>query len=350
MLAQLLQLGPELLARRCRSSFRRPTTRSPSGGRPGRRCGWTSATCRSAGSTSTRSRRTSAARCCGRSWSPATTSGCTSATAPLAAFVDTLPLLHPYGKLHSPRPVRHRRRGVPDGFQGPGKYDGSVVNWVNGPLLAHIGRRDGLRRAVRAVRAPDRHQHRDDDRAGPGLTAWDRVPLPLLPTTVVGSYSVPGLARAAQDRLLPRAAVRHPAGRRSTRWRSRPRSRTRRSPASTSSPTASCAATTTSTTSWPASPASRSTGRQGVLLRLLRRRRRSPRCRWTSRATVGLVDDFEFTRRADRPAAQVLLHRPVLAVPAAARPALRQPARPGAGARPRAATARPPGWPRPAPR
>jgi hypothetical protein len=30
------------------------------------------------------------------------------------------------------------------GFRGPGKYDGSVVNWVNGPLLAHIGARKGF--------------------------------------------------------------------------------------------------------------------------------------------------------------------------------------------------------------
>ena len=34
------------------------------------------------------------------------------------------------------------------GFRGPGKYDGSVVNWVNGPLLAHIGRRQGFRRGL----------------------------------------------------------------------------------------------------------------------------------------------------------------------------------------------------------
>ena len=30
------------------------------------------------------------------------------------------------------------------GFFGPGKYDGSVVNWVNGPLLRHIGGRAGF--------------------------------------------------------------------------------------------------------------------------------------------------------------------------------------------------------------
>jgi hypothetical protein len=29
-------------------------------------------------------------------------------------------------------------------FHGPGKYDGSVVNWVNGPLLRHVGSRAGF--------------------------------------------------------------------------------------------------------------------------------------------------------------------------------------------------------------
>ena len=44
-----------------------------------------------------------------------------------------------------PRPVRDRhRRPYRTGFRGPGKYDGSVVNWVNGPLLAHVGRRRGF--------------------------------------------------------------------------------------------------------------------------------------------------------------------------------------------------------------
>ena len=35
-------------------------------------------------------------------------------------------------------------QGYRTAFRGPGKYDGSVVNWVNGPLLAHVGRRFGL--------------------------------------------------------------------------------------------------------------------------------------------------------------------------------------------------------------
>ena len=30
------------------------------------------------------------------------------------------------------------------GFRGPGKYDGSVVNWVNGALLREVGERAGF--------------------------------------------------------------------------------------------------------------------------------------------------------------------------------------------------------------
>ena len=35
-------------------------------------------------------------------------------------------------------------------FRGPGKYDGSVVNWVNGPLLAAIARRKGYEVSFRS--------------------------------------------------------------------------------------------------------------------------------------------------------------------------------------------------------
>jgi hypothetical protein len=35
-------------------------------------------------------------------------------------------------------------QGYRTGFRGPGKYDGSVVNWVNGALLAHVARRYGF--------------------------------------------------------------------------------------------------------------------------------------------------------------------------------------------------------------
>jgi hypothetical protein len=62
----------------------------------------------------------------------------------LASFTDTLPLLHPFGRvvchdLFTTRPGEYH-----SGFFGPGKYDGSVVNWVNGRLLAAIGSRRGF--------------------------------------------------------------------------------------------------------------------------------------------------------------------------------------------------------------
>ena len=62
----------------------------------------------------------------------------------LSSFAETLPLLHPFGKLqcHDLFVVDHNEFGT--GFFGPGKYDGSVVNWVNGPLLAHVGARLGF--------------------------------------------------------------------------------------------------------------------------------------------------------------------------------------------------------------
>jgi hypothetical protein len=61
-----------------------------------------------------------------------------------ASFVDALTLLHPFGSLvcHDlfvTDVAAYRTR-----FAGPGKYDGSVVNWVNGTLLAHLGRRRGF--------------------------------------------------------------------------------------------------------------------------------------------------------------------------------------------------------------
>jgi len=62
----------------------------------------------------------------------------------LASFADTLPLLHPFGRivchdLFTTAPAEYH-----SGFFGPGKYDGSVVNWVNGPLLQLLGSRRGF--------------------------------------------------------------------------------------------------------------------------------------------------------------------------------------------------------------
>ncbi len=60
-----------------------------------------------------------------------------------ASFLDSLPLLHPFGILQCHDLFVTDIQQYQTKFRGPGKYDGSVVNWINGPLLAAIGRRAG---------------------------------------------------------------------------------------------------------------------------------------------------------------------------------------------------------------
>jgi hypothetical protein len=62
----------------------------------------------------------------------------------LASFAGTLPLLHPFGRLQCHDLFLTGPDAYHTGFPGPGKYDGSVVNWVNGPLLALTGNRRGF--------------------------------------------------------------------------------------------------------------------------------------------------------------------------------------------------------------
>ena len=62
----------------------------------------------------------------------------------LASFAGTLPLLHPFGRLQCHDLFLTGADAYHTGFPGPGKYDGSVVNWVNGPLLALTGNRRGF--------------------------------------------------------------------------------------------------------------------------------------------------------------------------------------------------------------
>ncbi len=62
----------------------------------------------------------------------------------LNSFTDTLPLLHPFGRVQCHDLFLTDRHGYRTGFYGPGKYDGSVVNWVNGPLLQLLGNRRGF--------------------------------------------------------------------------------------------------------------------------------------------------------------------------------------------------------------
>jgi hypothetical protein len=62
----------------------------------------------------------------------------------LSSFVQTLPLLHPFGRLQCHDLFLTDVRQYRSGFYGPGKYDGSVVNWINGPLLQRVGSRHGF--------------------------------------------------------------------------------------------------------------------------------------------------------------------------------------------------------------
>jgi hypothetical protein len=62
----------------------------------------------------------------------------------VASFTDSLRLLHPFGRLICHDIFVTDAQGYRTSFRGPGKYDGSVVNWVNGSLLAHVGRRHGF--------------------------------------------------------------------------------------------------------------------------------------------------------------------------------------------------------------
>jgi hypothetical protein len=60
------------------------------------------------------------------------------------SFVNTVPLLHPRGYLQVQDIFVTTMDEYRQGFRGPGKLDGSVVNWVNGALLKAVGARAGF--------------------------------------------------------------------------------------------------------------------------------------------------------------------------------------------------------------
>jgi hypothetical protein len=62
----------------------------------------------------------------------------------LSSFADTLPLLHPFGRVVCHDLFTTGAEQYRTGFYGPGKYDGSTVNWVNGPLLQLFASRRGF--------------------------------------------------------------------------------------------------------------------------------------------------------------------------------------------------------------
>jgi hypothetical protein len=59
------------------------------------------------------------------------------------SFLNTVPLLHPRGYLQVQDIFVTRLEDYSRMFRGPGKMDGSVVNWVNGALLAQVGAQAG---------------------------------------------------------------------------------------------------------------------------------------------------------------------------------------------------------------
>ena len=59
------------------------------------------------------------------------------------SFISTIPLLHPRGCLQVQDIFVEKLTDYLHGFRGPGKLDGSIVNWVNGALLEVIGAQSG---------------------------------------------------------------------------------------------------------------------------------------------------------------------------------------------------------------
>jgi len=61
----------------------------------------------------------------------------------MESFRNTLPLLHPRGYLQVQDIFVTNLNDYRTGFYGPGKLDGSIVNWVNGVLLREVAERAG---------------------------------------------------------------------------------------------------------------------------------------------------------------------------------------------------------------
>jgi hypothetical protein len=57
----------------------------------------------------------------------------------LTSFVNTLPLLHPAGTLQVQDLFVTQLAQFQGAFRGPGKMEGSIVNWLNGPLFQLVG-------------------------------------------------------------------------------------------------------------------------------------------------------------------------------------------------------------------
>jgi len=60
------------------------------------------------------------------------------------SFVHTIPLLHPKGLFEVQDIFTTGIEQYQQSFRGPGKFDGSLANWVNGPLLRQVAGRHGF--------------------------------------------------------------------------------------------------------------------------------------------------------------------------------------------------------------
>ncbi len=60
-------------------------------------------------------------------------------TVALQSFANTLPLLHPLGMFQVQDLFVTELEQYRGTFRGPGKMDGSIVNWLNGPLFRAVG-------------------------------------------------------------------------------------------------------------------------------------------------------------------------------------------------------------------
>ena len=65
-------------------------------------------------------------------------------TTAVESFAQTLQLLHHEGTLVA-QDIFVRDVGEYAAFRGPGKLEGSILNWVNGPIFALVGERSGFR-------------------------------------------------------------------------------------------------------------------------------------------------------------------------------------------------------------
>ncbi len=60
------------------------------------------------------------------------------------SFVHTISLLHPKGMLEVQDVFTTKLDQYRQSFRGPGKFDGSLMNWINGPLLKQVAGRLGF--------------------------------------------------------------------------------------------------------------------------------------------------------------------------------------------------------------